>query len=536
MQTIDIYRSDDLLTSIKVEDGSTQNKKVMGENEVRLQFVLNNYIDFTLNDYTTVFGERYILNKPPIVTKKGKYSYEYSAVLIAEGFLLSRAQFLFLGSDNILKESDFSLMGMAEDFLDLVIQNANRVSSGWIKGQVIIAGYKNITFSMENCYNALGRISEAFSTEFFIEGKIIHLTKRQRVTSHSFRLGKNRGLYDIKRTAFDDSNVITRLYVYGSEKNLPADYRWPTHQEIIESVPVPLPRIPSTRLLMSKGQYFIENNIAKYGVIEYTQIFEDIYPTRTGTVLSVNNSDIYEFFDSTMDFDLNAQLLPGVKAKITFNTGQLAGYTFDIEGYNATTKKFRILKNKDEQVRDIPSAELKPEIGDKYVLTDINMPLIYLLVAEAKLKAAAIAMLAANSEPLLSYQVNLDPVYIDINNIDLNIGDMVGLTDIELNISRPIRIISTTRNIVNESDIKIELSDTVAISPFTQVVTGVQSNSRDIDQIGRQLQNTFNGKMVGDISIEQGSLIIKDMPTTSDATGFSQLLIEDSTGKLYKKI
>lgn len=527
MHTIDIYRGSDVFVTIKPDDSSTQIKRVKAENEIRLQFELDHHADFTINDYADVFEERYVVFTVPIVTKVSKFTYQYNMTMKAEGFGLERAQFLFLGSNNALKESDFTLMGTPEDFLNLVVQNANRVSSGWLKGQVIIAEYKNLTFSMDNCYTAISRIAEAFDTEFFLEGKKVHLTARQRNIPIAFRHGRNRGLYEIKRTAVDTIGVITRLYAFGSENNLPVDYRSPTHQEIIDGgILNPPPTILSKRLLMPHGEYFIERNIEKYGIIEATQIFEDIYPHRTGKVTSVNAGNIYEFSDATMDFNVNSQLLPGVSAKITFNTGQLAGYTFDIQSYDNTNKKFIIIKNKDEKVLDIPNIDIRPAIGDTYVLTDIKMPEGYLVNAEALLKATAENYLLNNSEPLLAYQVTLDPVFMRREKIVPNIGDVVNIKDDELGVSRNIRIISTTRNIVDEDQWQIELSDKVPTSPLATILNGIQNNDRSINQINRQLQNTLNRRV---------PIIANDLPSTGVSPDFSSLVIENSTGRVFRQ-
>jgi hypothetical protein len=68
---------------------------------------------------------------------------------------------------------------------------------------------------------------------------------------------------------------------------------------------------------------------------------------------------------------------------VVFNTGQLAGYTFEINRYNNATKTITINKNKDEKTLDIPSDLLHMQIGDEYVLVDIVMPQSYISNAES---------------------------------------------------------------------------------------------------------------------------------------------------------
>jgi hypothetical protein len=225
MDSIDIYRAGVFFTKIKPDDNSVQFKRIMGENQLQLNFKTSSFFKFEINDYCNVFGERYQFNQSPTVKKWSTVLYEYSAVMEAEGADLAKIQFLFLGANNLLREADFNLMADAGMFVDLVIQNAQRVDPAWIKGEVIPTAYKNLNFKQENCYNALSKIAEGFETEFWIEGKTIHLAKIENDTGIVLKYGKNKGLYDLTRLPIDQSSIVTRLYVYGSDKNLPAGYQ-----------------------------------------------------------------------------------------------------------------------------------------------------------------------------------------------------------------------------------------------------------------------------------------------------------------------
>jgi hypothetical protein len=211
MDTIDIYRAGVFFTKIKPEASSIQLKRIMAENQLQINFKLSSFFDFQINDYCSVFGERYQFNKLPIVKKSGTNFYEYQAVMDAEGADLAKIKFLFLGSNNTLREPDFDLMGNSDTFIDLVIMNAQRIDPAWVKGEVIPTNYKNLSFKEENCYNALAKIAEAFETEFWIEGKTIHLAKIENDTGIALKYGKNKGLYDLTRSTADQSDIVTRF-------------------------------------------------------------------------------------------------------------------------------------------------------------------------------------------------------------------------------------------------------------------------------------------------------------------------------------
>lgn len=519
MHTIDIKRGNNVIVTIKPDDDSIQYKKVMAENEVRLNFVLSYYANFSIGDYAVIFGETYKVNVLPVVDKQARFRYVYTMSMQAVYYDLNKVQYFFLGADNTLKEPDFSLMGNADTFIDLMLSNLSRISNLWKKGEVLPTVYKNLTFSANSCYQALGQLAQEFDTEFWVEGYTIHLVKRQYQTGWTFKHGKQKGLYEIIRQLADQSNIVTRVYAFGSDKNLPEDYR-----------------DFSKRLLLPDPQVYLQKNVDKYGIIEVTQIFEDIFPHRTGTVTSVDAGNPFHFNDISMDFDINAQLLPGTSAKVTFNTGQLAGYTFEISKYDNSIKQFTLLKNKNENAIDVPSISLRPAIGDKYVLVDIKMPDTYITAAENELEEAAQKFLDMYSEPVYTYQLKFDPVNLkDARRVPV-IGQVVQLVDYELPVNKQIRIVTATRNIVNEYDIEIEVSDVLTTGIISQIQNSVSSTSSSLNDLASNVNTSTlfnNNKCIGDFKIEQGTLIGKDITSPPSGATLLQLYIDTATGKVY---
>src|SRR5690606_30171445 len=154
-------------------------------------------------------------------------------------------------------------------------------------------------------------------------------------------------------------------------------------------------------------------------------------------------------------------LIPGVSAKVTFNTGQLAGYTFEIAagGYDSSTKRIKLLPNEDEEAIEVPSEFLRPAVGDKYVITDIIMPESYVIAAENKLKTEAIKWLNENSRPRLQYHVTADPVYFKQNDIEITLGGRVRVIDEDFDLNQFLRITAITRDLQNPYDVQFELAE-----------------------------------------------------------------------------
>ena len=628
MNSIKIYRGNSLFTEIKPKTNSVQQKKIMGENEVRIDFESSLIVPFKIGDYTTIFGENYKINRLPIVNKLSQKRYSYSLVMQAEYYDLTKVQFLFYGSDNKLKEGDFSIMGNLHQFADLINLNISRVFQGWSIAPVPTSGFKNITFSNESVLEAISKIVENFELEYWIDGKKISFSKRAIIRNNVFRQGKGRGLYEINRQVNEQVDFVTRVYAFGGDKNIPNDYRdYSKRLKIAEKDPCLISNLLCTdisttndgrqryvfswvepdnndvnaitinyrpigsnsswesstgsktgprEVLLIPGLYefnfeskapnispcdgkktstipittpfniplfqgqllpYVEANIDKYGIIERTVVFEDIFPSRVGRVSSVNDANPFEFTDTDIDFDINSYLLPGIVAKVTFNSGQLAGYTFELSSFNNSTKKFFILKNKNENQMDLPSSLIRPAIGDLYVLTDIRMPIQYIEAAEQKLLDAAIKYLSSNSEPSYTFTIVFDPMYLKINRIMPVIGELYFIVDDELELNNQIRVTSTTRNLVNEYELSIEMSDVLVNGTIQRLASSISNVNSSVRSVSSDFQNNNliqNNKTVGDFRIEQGTIVAKDMKEKNASGTYKQLFIDEVTGEFYR--
>lgn len=631
---IQIRRAAGEIVTVKPDSQSSIQVDLMGSNIATLSFELNAMYNFDIGDYADILGERYYIYKEPVVVKKSKYDYQYALSMENSQYFLRNAQYLFYDHSNILTESDFSLTGTADDFMNLLITNANRIGvKTWVKGGVIASGYKTLTFSREDCLEVLSRLASEFGTEFYIDGNKIHLAKKNNATSHTFMYGRNLGLYSITRELADDT-VITRLYVFGGTQNLPSDYPssrlrlpggytnlahaiswtvetgnttgdglgslsyintcvmtfdYPTSPSVgsVEiqtrvkggtttsnwSVTSGSVRFLINKNLMNEARAvtkdasgnvlaqtpffdiagaanstptdpifltdkalpFLQKNEQLYGIIEGTLIIEDVYPTRTGTLTAVDGTNFYKFKDTTIDFDINAQLAPGLTPKVAFNSGQLAGYKFEISAFDNTTKEFTILKNKDETALDIPSSTIRPAIGDSYVLIDIIMPSSYVTAAELLLQAKATDYLDTKSVPSYKYVIECDPAYFRKKNIYLNAGDVVRIIDNELAVNKEIRIISVTRSLIDEFQYAVQLSDTIPTGTLQALQSTTLSNSNSLANLNSQVNNNalLNGTFIGTLKIKQGTINIEDIEIATDTTLMKKLWI-DAQGKVWK--
>ncbi len=446
---LDIYRNGALHGSVRIDEGTRLIRQLLGEDIIKSTLKVPDIIDIQIGDYTVWEGICYYVNALPNIKKNSTNSFDYDVTFESEYYELLKTQFLDPDGN-----SDFYLVGNIETFIDLIVTNINREHTGWVKGiwnkksngedWPSALDYKLLSFSENNCMQVLQRLCGEFEGEFYFDGKNICFTdKAGSPSGETFRY--HEGLRNITRQTLSEKNIITRLYAFGSKKNLASDYRDYCRR---------------LKFVLIGDKSYLEKNIAEYGIIEHTEIFNDIYPHRTGTISSVDAEDITKFTDDEMDFNLNECLLPGVTAKIHFNSGDLGGYEFEVYSYNNATQEFTIIAFKDEQGYDMPNDTLKPAIGDKYVLLDIKMPQDpYINDAETALQTKAQAYLDNNCNPRLTYLLTPDWRYFKAKSISLSLGDTITIEDTDLNINSLVRIVELTRTLINAYKYTLKLSD-----------------------------------------------------------------------------
>lgn len=500
---------------------ATLTSSLMGDDYISLKIVSANWLSFSKGDKITVGGKEYSIRATTTreVVSEGYYNYEP----VFYGVMYDLMKTIYRNCDKYGKsdKSTFDLTYTIKEFVQVLIYNMERDYPGLWKFDVDNCPdteAKTIQFSGVNCLQALQTLcnSEQFNLEFQITQdkgvRTIHIGKfGKRINPPSgadfFEWGKGNGLYNLKEQKIDDKAIITRLWAEGGTTNIRSNYR-----DYSERLQLPYPQRKNqyehtlsdgtvvkvgteTIGIADDAKRYIEDAELrdKIGSEEDVKTYDNIYPTRTGTVTAVVADDICAFIDDTMDFDLNKKddkgtvyLVDGTSAKITFTSGRLAGQQFELEakgGYNHETKKFRIIPFTDNRGLTIPSAETqdayKIEVGNTYKITDIYLPESYEQKAEEALWYAAMEDFKTATQAKAQYTLTLDRLYFlqelsrDTDTSVFEVGDYVPVKDTRFGIEKQMRIQKVTRNLLLEQDYQITLADTTTVSIQTQTVLTV---------------------------------------------------------------
>lgn len=499
---------------------ATLTSSLMGDDYISLKIVSSEWLSFAKGDKIVVGGNEYSIRATTTreIVSEGYYNYEP----VFYGVMYDLMKTIYRNCDKYGKsdKSTFDLTYTIKEFVQVLIYNLERDYPGVWKfdeDNCPETEAMTIQFSGVNCLQALQTLcnSEQFNLEFQITQdkgiRTIHIGKfGKRINPPSgadfFEWGKGNGLYNLKEQKIDDKAIITRLWVEGGTTNIRSDYRG-----YAERLQLPMQRMNQYDHTLADGtvvkanteiigisdesKRYIENAELrdKIGSEEDVKTYDNIYPTRTGTVTAVVADDICAFIDDTMDFDLNKKddkgtvyLVDGTSAKITFTSGRLAGQQFELEakgGYNHETKKFRIIPFTDNRGLTIPSAETqdayKIEVGNTYKITDIYLPESYEQKAEENMWYAAMEDFKTATQAKAQYTLTLDRLYFlqELNrNTDTSVfevGDYVPVKDTRFGIEKQMRIQKVTRNLLLEQDYQITLADTTTVSIQTQTVLTV---------------------------------------------------------------
>lgn len=480
----------DLQTKVNVSSirKMEQSCVFMGEDKLTIDVVSACPIPITIGDRINVHGEPYTLNKMPTAQKTGERSFAYTLDMDGMQYQLLAAQFLLFDNitdDVVANPSQYTLTGLmlnsltgtALDILKMLVLNANRVAGDgmWAVG-VCPNNTDTLNFTLDRgtCLEALQKICEDWHLEFEIttdtDTRVNTIDLKAEPSSsqspkYTFTFGKTGGLFSIERAPKGD-DIVTRLYAFGGTQNIPSDY---------------LAQSNTNRLCLRQQNdtryrhlSYVENNGLKtlYGIREAVCTFDDIFPQRVGTVTGIVTTGTHpelKFRDSSM-FDLNERdqttqetlwLIPGTTAKVTFLTGQMAGYTFEIISYQHSSYLFTIKEVKEEGDIVLPSPEnttLRIATGDTYILTDIRMPDTYITAAEDTLRSRATSKLAEINADMYQYTVEVDSRWVKAHvgswgrdaNHPFVTGDFVGILDTDLGISVTRRLTKYTHDLLTD--------------------------------------------------------------------------------------
>lgn len=462
-----IKRGNKVLCDAYLKNNSFTVDEIMGEQTLTLNFLSRDVIDFEVGDYVECEGERYKIRYKEKVTKREKsLGWEYNIPFYSSKYDLEDVVFFLNGEPEYKKNFDF-YTDTARQILELIVKNMNREDSGWKVGSCIESRPITISFKDKSVGNVLDDTVKQIDTEYWISQKTVSIGKRK-YDSNGLVLGQGEGLgfTELEVSSVDEERPTTVIFPYGSDKNLGPDYG-------------------ADYLMLPGGLKEMSKNTEKYGRLGQKKIqFDHIFPK--GEFLVTAKIDDLTLQASGIDFNLKDCLLDEVEAIVTFQDGGLAGYDLAIvkESVDDKIKQFKLKENKEENALTVPG-DINFAVGDKFILTGIKMPQVYIDDASNQLAEEAQTWLDEHCEKRIQLRGKCDEVLFRQMNLFIACGQMVGVYSDQLKIDREIRVTKVKRYIENDDKpayrYELTLSDFLQGNGFKDLVDDVDKFPDEIE-------------------------------------------------------
>ncbi len=408
--------------STPINAGAKGRFTLMKEDYIILPFSVPDPVYFKLGDYVDLSGvldeslggllskvyEIVDLQKPAFNASTGGYDYE----LRMDAYYWKWKNKIFKYTpEHAGHEASWSLTAPLDVQLGVFLRNLKALGYTYkgkefefsidstVENKAVAMRYDNI-----NLLDALFSMAdkEKWDCDCWITDNIIHFGRNEYGDSVRIELG-------VEASAMTRSDskgtYATRIYAFGSTRNIPADYRPVDEQTVVNGV-------VQRRLMLPADTPYIDvyPDMSEEEAIEDIVVFENVYPRRTGTLSDVHTRTeevkdengtketvtYYRYKDTGLEFK-DEYLIEGQELRIRFQSGKLNGMEFGVI-FNPDPKDdmrgaqlWEIVRNEDYG-RMLPDDTLRPENGDEYVLSGFNIQLVsdrYTPEAEQELKGKA---------------------------------------------------------------------------------------------------------------------------------------------------
>jgi hypothetical protein len=257
-----------------------------------------------------------------------------------------------------------------------------------------------MTYDNMNLLDALFSMAgeDKWNCDCWITDNVIHFGRNEFGDAVKIELG-------VEASAMTRSEskgtYATRIYAFGSTRNIPENYRPIEEQTVVNGV-------VQRRLMLPAGTPYIDvyPDMSQEEAIEDIVVFDEVYPrlentmssvsTRTETVTNEDGGQetvtYYRYRDTGLNFSKD-YILPGQELTIIFQSGKMNGLEFGVifDPDNNGSQLWEIVRSEDYG-RPLPDDTIYPENDDKYILSGFDPKFVSVQMipdAEQELKEKA---------------------------------------------------------------------------------------------------------------------------------------------------
>lgn len=431
--------------STEINTGSKAKFTLMQEDYITLKFTAEAPVRFSFGDYVDIDSKRYeVTDLVPCKPNKTTGGFDYELRLDAYYWKWKNKIFKYFNQSSTNKETAWNITATPDVVMGIFIRNliaydynypATGIEFTFDLSTLERANEaKLVTFDGTNMINALNTIAEAWECEWWVTDNIIHLGKCEfgdtYVPLHTITYNDALANVEDMSQSGNRSTYATRIYAYGSERNIPSNYRQDTNTDVVTAVvkkrlmlPADKPYIDAyrynstytKRIYIGESGYDTAPNVMpETEAIEDSITLDEVYPRFkdekisdvisepiTDTIVNEDGSETKETWTryriklTDLTNFKSQYILPGQTLRISFESGLLNGMDFDVtfnpeakDESNVDSQWFEIVRNEDYG-RKLPDNTLMPSFKDKVVLYNWDISAIddlgYITDAEEEL-------------------------------------------------------------------------------------------------------------------------------------------------------
>ena len=412
----------DVIISTPINEGARGYYSLMQHDYIVLPLKLKEPVDFKIGSYVDLRGvfddafggklaKMYYVTEsqnPTYNTSTG--AYEYQLRLNAYYWLWNNFIFKYT-PENTAGEASWSLTAPLDVQMGVFLRNLSELGFTYngvpyeisidstVEDKAVAMTYDN-THLLDALFSMGGE--NAWNCDVWITENVIHFGRCEHGDAVKIEIGVEAS--DMTRNE-SKGTFATRIYAFGSTRNIPENYRPDTNEDLTVN------GIVQKRLMLPEDTPYIDAypDMHPFEVVEAVVVFDDIYPKRIGTLSDVQTVDravtgdngeqtgtfkAYQYKDSGITFD-ESYRIADQDLRIVFQSGKLNGLDFVVQfnpnNANPAEQLWEIVANEDYG-RRLPDEVMKPENGDKYILYGFDIKLVsdqYIPQAEQELKERA---------------------------------------------------------------------------------------------------------------------------------------------------
>ena len=408
--------------STPINKGAKGKFTLMKEDYIILPFSVPSPIPFKIGDYVDLAGaldeslggklakiyEITDIQKPNYNTSTGGYDYELR--LDAYYWKWKNKVFKYT-PEHAGSEASWSLTAALDVQLGVFLSNLKALGYTYrgtdftfsiddtVENKAVAMTYDNMNL-LDALFSMAGE--DKWNCDCWITDNVIHFGRNE--FGDAVKIERGVEASAITRSE-SQGTYATRIYAFGSTKNIPTNYRPTDEQAVVNGV-------VQKRLMLPSGTPYIDayEGMSQEEAIEDVVVFDDVYPRRVGTLSDVHtrteevdNEDgtketitYYRYKDTELEFK-EEYIIEGQELQVTFQSGKLNGMVFGVI-FNPTPKDetrgnqlWEIVRN-ENYGRPLPDEMMYPANGDEYVLSGFDIQLVsdqYIPAAEEELKEKA---------------------------------------------------------------------------------------------------------------------------------------------------